>query len=686
MSTQPTNNPVPSESPRDLKFNAGKIDEFVTSLAQQYIDRFGQGHYTIEGLRKLAQEAISAFGYIPMDSFQDGATLTLPNQVLRDKSTGEYYRWDGDFPKVVASGSNPASSGGVGVGAWISVGDAALRSSLASKEGYSLIGELQSVADFYGMTGFTGKKVSLKSWYAGSTSGEGAFYFDTSIAKSNHDGGVYISPTVPYTTTENFIKGAGETDAAGLGCWVRVVSMPWIHADWYGLNSTVDAGVVMNAVSKRAAFMRLEVRVRKGTYLIKTAWNHTWVEGGTGRYPTPNIYGDGAEFTTFVTDYASFGDNAYGVIFTGSKHLGQDNFKFYGIGFRTNSPSDVAGQLYRGFCVKFTDFWGLDIDDLRVAQAYLGVSFDNVLYFKFSNWRIAGCHIGSRFRRTADLVGTGNGTGLNAGVMENCRWSEIAHQAVLATESHGVKLVACSFENNGNRVDYTNTKIVGDACTRLSQSGAAGGVGWVFDTCYFESNGISDIAITRSSSPNLIYSVIGCIFNKTTSHPPAAARIRFTNGRASGDLNGVAILIVKGCSFNDYAVGSTYKDIEVTGFSLTLDGYGHVKLYEYENNLSGGVIVESGVSYLKAGNELANVRVGTTGVLTNTNSAKTCTKTATGVYDIRFATSVADAQVQINLKSPGFATYSQTNNQLVVTTVNSSGAAQDISFDLTVTG
>ncbi len=41
MATTPTNLPVPSESPRDLKFNAGKIDEFVTSFALSYIDRFG---------------------------------------------------------------------------------------------------------------------------------------------------------------------------------------------------------------------------------------------------------------------------------------------------------------------------------------------------------------------------------------------------------------------------------------------------------------------------------------------------------------------------------------------------------------------------------------------------------------------------------------------------------------------
>ena len=100
----------------------GKIDEFVNSLSEQYIDRFGCRHYTIEGLRWLAQQAIAQFGYITIDSFQAGATNSLPNQALRETSTGEYYRWDGQLPKVVASGSTPVSSGGVGLGKWLSVG------------------------------------------------------------------------------------------------------------------------------------------------------------------------------------------------------------------------------------------------------------------------------------------------------------------------------------------------------------------------------------------------------------------------------------------------------------------------------------------------------------------------------------------------------------------------------------
>ncbi|ELW2864861.1 right-handed parallel beta-helix repeat-containing protein [Salmonella enterica] len=140
MSTTPTNQPVPSEKPQDLKFNAGKIDEFVTSMERQYIDRFGGEHYTIEGLRWLAQQAMAAFGYITLDSFEDGNTLTLPNQVLRLEATGEYYRWDGVLPKAVPAGSTPESTGGIGTGAWLSVGDAILRGDLAKDTGAGLVG------------------------------------------------------------------------------------------------------------------------------------------------------------------------------------------------------------------------------------------------------------------------------------------------------------------------------------------------------------------------------------------------------------------------------------------------------------------------------------------------------------------------------------------------------------------
>ncbi|MET5770432.1 hypothetical protein [Enterobacter cloacae] len=143
MTTQPTNLPVPSESPRDLKFNAGKIDEFVTSMALQYIDRFGNSHYTIEGLKQLALQQIYNLGWNLVGSFQDGATLDAAGDIIQDESAGVWYRWDdlSTLPKTVPSGSDPDSTGGVGEGKWLAVDVSdVLRKDLAKPTAPAIIG------------------------------------------------------------------------------------------------------------------------------------------------------------------------------------------------------------------------------------------------------------------------------------------------------------------------------------------------------------------------------------------------------------------------------------------------------------------------------------------------------------------------------------------------------------------
>lgn len=105
---------------------------------------------TLDGLEDLytasitefegrGEAALSNIGWVTIDSFQQGAEITERNQVLRDETNGEYYRWDGDLPKSVPVGSTPESAGGVGMGAWISVGDAALRTILTSTGGADFI-------------------------------------------------------------------------------------------------------------------------------------------------------------------------------------------------------------------------------------------------------------------------------------------------------------------------------------------------------------------------------------------------------------------------------------------------------------------------------------------------------------------------------------------------------------------
>ena len=151
MATQPTQLPVPSEKPQDLKFNAGKIDEFVTSMGWTYEDRFGNKHYTIEGINYLAQQVMAAFGYVTLTgvTFTTGATVSTPNEVLFNQADNSYYKWTGSFAdggKVVPPNSTPQSTGDIGPGKWMNVGDAAVRGALASTDdgnGDAMIGVKQ---------------------------------------------------------------------------------------------------------------------------------------------------------------------------------------------------------------------------------------------------------------------------------------------------------------------------------------------------------------------------------------------------------------------------------------------------------------------------------------------------------------------------------------------------------------
>lgn len=66
-------------------------------------------------------------GFVTVDSFELGATITQRNQALRHAADGRLYRWAGDLPKAVPTNSTPTSSGGMGDNAWIEVSDITLR-------------------------------------------------------------------------------------------------------------------------------------------------------------------------------------------------------------------------------------------------------------------------------------------------------------------------------------------------------------------------------------------------------------------------------------------------------------------------------------------------------------------------------------------------------------------------------
>lgn len=124
--TYNTGNPIGSSDARDRSDNSENLDLAVNSLSQTFVDRFGVTRDTLEGIYQKS-------AYYRAGTFDAGYTLTNNRQTLAYGNVE--YSWSGVFPKVVPAGSTPATTGGVGAGAWVDRTDVTLRGELGNING-----------------------------------------------------------------------------------------------------------------------------------------------------------------------------------------------------------------------------------------------------------------------------------------------------------------------------------------------------------------------------------------------------------------------------------------------------------------------------------------------------------------------------------------------------------------------
>lgn len=97
-------------------------------------------------------------------TFLNGATLESERDFIWDDNSKSWYYWTGTFSKEVPAASTPESTGGIGAGAWLSIGDASLRWMLSQNDGAVLVGgaivECSTVFQAQAITGLTeGRKI-----------------------------------------------------------------------------------------------------------------------------------------------------------------------------------------------------------------------------------------------------------------------------------------------------------------------------------------------------------------------------------------------------------------------------------------------------------------------------------------------------------------------------------------------
>lgn len=148
-----TGNPVEPNGSGDVRDgidNLQSFDVFINAQDDTYNQRDGGVVRTVQGMNNEFDNmivdmnsefdsVIFGMGYGRVGTFYSGYTMENARQTLlwevANGGDGQEYGWTGAFPKIVPPNSTPATTGGTGVGAWMSRFDPELRNALVTFSG-----------------------------------------------------------------------------------------------------------------------------------------------------------------------------------------------------------------------------------------------------------------------------------------------------------------------------------------------------------------------------------------------------------------------------------------------------------------------------------------------------------------------------------------------------------------------
>lgn len=609
---------------------------------------------TLDGLENLYNQAISQVGYITMDSFEDGATLTLPNQVLRHEATGEYYRWDGEFDKIVPAGSTPESAGGIGLGKWVSVGDASLRTDLSEIDGESFIGG----ATYEQIRSYSGEGNIIRC--IGRTNifdkAFGYFAVDLSDNSSLDDDGTIL------------------VDAIGRR-WKRLIDGD-VFPEWWGAigdNSTPCATAFQAALdycsgkNRTTTSTGYRLRIRGGRYIIETGLTYTWrydeeiIDDGDMR--RLSIQGDGT-------------GNTY-LIYTGSSSTPALSIKggtgdgiylrMHLDGFRLWRSLGLTRYLGTGISISRGAQFNLSNVDLGIFNTALYL--EDTLYGTVQNCDLSGNNQG--VQATISAVSQPNSISFY-----RCNFGGCKVRGAYIINGANVEFDSCTFEGIGT--DGTNEAL-------LYQGGPQeGGKGLLVNNCYFENNyTLYDINISNTLAHTGTHQLLGNSFNRTSN-------TRYTKGGSVNLYSASAQMRItmqanafKG--FNSYVADSSRPAYVVQTSAVNVTDINNYYMYAAEMpNRNNFPVLGLGVGAIGA-----VVSVTASGVTSPDFNVASVSNSSTGVWVITLRKPLRSTPVVcVNINNGvGFATATITGtSSITINTYNASGVATNLGFSLCAFG
>ncbi|MEY0216873.1 glycosyl hydrolase family 28-related protein, partial [Providencia rettgeri] len=315
----------------------------------------------------VSQKVVTELGSGIVGSFENGLNfigeLTNSDQqvTLENEFGKQPYYWDGDFPKQVPADSTPQSTGGIGKGAWVSVGDASLRGELPS-----IVGDITNY-----------QSSSVHDMVQGRT-----------VAKNK----ITIAVGQIWSSGGTKWRVVDESSPISIGNFRAFNCINVLDFGAKGDGVTDDTDAIQSAVNSLSGDSRGGVvYLPRGTYIISKSININR-ESGDGTYyplvPAMNL------------------DN---ISFIGEAKGGDYTHQDWGTTIKQVNSTENGLWFF-----KFTT--GGKVKNIQVTGARCGVKFDNCLFFELSS-----CSL-SRNEYGCEVWGNGVGNIQNNKIRENYKF------------------------------------------------------------------------------------------------------------------------------------------------------------------------------------------------------------------------------------------------------------------------
>lgn len=402
-------------------------------------------------------------------------------------------------------------------------------------KGAALIGRgvvaVESIKDLLTAGRYGNQIAIVKSYFPSMDMGGDCFRWSATTPKSAHDGGKFISPTVPWDGTSaslgSFLNAVGEVQPQGSGCWIRMSKFTF--GTDYGMTPASASEALAKLISTGG-----RKQIPDGVFKLNTAISLDFSNIANfpePADPSPRFTLEGQSISNSIFNYSGVG---YALTLIGAPNtgFGQSIHSMIQLSKFALKPANAGFRTCNG--IRLTNHAYTSLQDISLEYLGFGLDLNSVITCDFERLYLRNCEVGLYVR--------GAGFSMpNANDFRRLTCQGNSFAGIVANKiGGGFHIQGATIESNGTMGTPGTGGFVGNL------DGVNGSATLNLTNVYFEANlGDADLLLTNTSEFTVTVVLTNVNFNRVNPDACTKNNIGLSNtggGRIRLILNGVSFM------------------------------------------------------------------------------------------------------------------------------------------------